>query len=227
MSRDPLQTVTLPVLVDAEKREEADGSGTLFPSPNRTTFATLRVVTRADIWKRLEKWKTSQPEARQLCGGILQIQRAYEARDEAAFRRALENVWKWIPHFGSAEIKPLKNEQAWKGTNWIYSSLMANLLQSTRLIFLYTERDEHQGLRPGLYCPTWETAAFAFIGTGLIRMCPKCGDLFIPKTKNQGYCKPAHGVAYRTAKSRRGAQQRAEEKRKARKSLRRLGRLVS
>jgi hypothetical protein len=216
MSRDPLHTVTLPVLVKAETLAEIDGWATLLPYPNRIETAALRIVTQADIWKRLEKWKKSGSEIILLCGGLMQMQRAYEARDEAAFRQALENVWKWVPHFGTRTFKALNNERAWKGTNWIYSSLMANLLQSSRFIFLYQEKDDHQRLSPSLYCPTWETAAFAFIGTGLIRMCPKCGDLFIPKTKNQGYCKPAHGVAYRTSRSRWRAKQRAEEEKKPR-----------
>ncbi len=212
MSRDPVQTVTLAVLVEAEDR--IDGCVALFPSANRTSFTNVQVVTRADIWKRLEKWKRSKPEIRRLCGGISAMRSAYDVRDETAFGRALENVWKWVPHFGSTTIKPLNTEEAWRGTNWIYSSLMANLLQSSRLHLLYTGKGQ-QPLRPSLYCPDWETAAFAFIGTGLIRECPKCHEIFIPKGENQDYCTPAHGVAYRTARSR----QRAKEK-EARKSLR-------
>lgn len=215
MSRDPLQTVTLPIVVNADRHDKIEGWGTLFPSPNRTSFACLQVVTQADIWKQLEKWKRSQPEIRRLCGGISAIRSAYEARDEAAFRRALENVWKWVPQItGRATVKPLETEQAWKGTNLIYSRLMANLLQSSRLIFLYTEKSQRP-IRPCLYCPNWETAAFAFIGTGLIRECPKCHELFIPSAGNVDYCTPAHGVAYRTARSRWRAKQK-----KARKSLR-------
>jgi hypothetical protein len=222
MSRDPLQTVTLPIVVEAEKHDEIDGTATLFPSANRTTVAGLRVVTKADIWQRLEKWKRSQPEIRRLCGGILAMRLAYDARDEAAFRRALENVWKWVPHFGKATVRPLKNEEMWRGTNGIYSGLMANLLQSSRLIFLHTNTDR-QPLRPSLFCPNWETAAFAFIGSGFVRECPKCHEIFIPKSENQDYCIPAHGVAHRTARSRARAKQRADEKKteKAQKALRR------
>jgi hypothetical protein len=221
MSRYPLHTVTLPILVKAETQEEIDGWGTLLPSPGRVESSSLRIVKQEDIWERLENRKTSQPDVILLCGGLLQMRRAYEARDEVAFRRALESVWKWVPHFGPMKIKPLNNEQSWKRTNWIYSSLMANLLQSSRLIFLYTEKSEYQRLIPGLYCPNWEVAVFAFIGLGLIRVCPKCREIFIPKTDNQDYCKPAHGVAYRTARSRWKAKQRANERKKAkaRKSM--------
>ena len=139
------------------------------------------------------------------------MQRAYEARDESAFRLAVESVWKWVPHVGSETFHPLKDEKAWKGTNWIYSSLMANLLEGTRLVFLYTEKDEHQRLIPGLYCPSWEIAAYAVMGTGRVRVClnPKCGRPFIPPSEKESYCTPAHGVAHRTARSRWRKKQRA------------------
>jgi hypothetical protein len=45
---------------------------------------------------------------------------------------------------------------------------------------------------------------------GSIRVCPKCGTPFIPKSENVDYCTPAHGVAYRTSLSR----WRAKQKRK-------------
>lgn len=214
MSRYPLHTVTLPILVEAESDNKIDGWVTRFPAPKRTSLTGLQIVTETDVWKVLEKWKRYKPELRRLCGGISLMRRAYEARDEIMFRRALESTWKWVPHFGNTTIKALKTEQDWTGTNWIYSSLMANLLQSSRFIFLFAEKDQGQPLIPGLYCPDWETAVLAFFGTDLVRECPnpKCGKLFIPKTSGQAYCVPAHGVAYRTARSRRNAKQRAKAK---------------
>ncbi len=213
----------MPVFVDAEDPEKADGWATLFPSPKSTSFRALQAVTKEEFFNRLDRWKTSKPDIWLLCGGVLQMRLAYQTRDEAAFRLALKNVWKWVPHFGSGEgLKSLKDERAWAGTNWIYSSLMANLLQSSRFILLSTGKDT-QPLMPGLYCPDWETAAFAFIGAGQIRMCPypKCHKIFMPDEHNK-YCEPAHGVADRTRLSRWRRKQREAEKqsKKARKSLR-------
>ena len=198
MSRGTLQTVTLPILVESGPGR-ADGWATVFPTPNSTRFTSLRIVKKADVWKRLQTWKRSQPEAYRLCIGVSLMQRGYESRDEAAFREAFGIVLKWVPHFGTLAIKPLRNEQAWRGTNWIYSSLMANLLQSSSLILMYTASHERP-LCPGLYCPDWKTAAFAFIGTGHMRMCLKCRQLFVPKADNQEYCTPAHREAYRVAR---------------------------
>lgn len=198
MSRITLHTVTLPIVIEAEHSAKADGWGTVFPSPSRTRFVGLRIVTKADVWKRLQKWKRSQPEDYRLYLGVSLMQRAHESRDEAAFREALAIVLKWVPHFGTLSIKPLDTEQAWKGSNWIFSSLIANSLQSSRLILMYTEK-EHP-LCPGLYCPDWKTAAFAFLGTGRMRMCLRCRELFIPKAENQDYCTPAHREAYRVAR---------------------------
>jgi hypothetical protein len=205
MSRYSLHTVTLPILIKAEKGDKTDGLGTLLPAPDQVSFTDLHVVTSGDVWKRLDKWKRSQPNLRRLCGGISLMRRAYEARDEVKLRQALESVWKFVPTImpGSVITKePLKTEQNWRWVNWIYSRLMSNLLQSSRFIFLYTVKDENQALMPGLYCPDWQTAAFAFFGADLIRECPKCHEMFIPKSEKTYYCKPAHGVAYRTARSR-------------------------
>jgi hypothetical protein len=62
--------------------------------------------------------------------------------------------------------------------------------------------DKKEKFSPGIYCRDWKTAAFVLMCMGSIRVCPKCGNSFVPKTDNQDYCTPAHGVAYRTAKSR-------------------------
>ncbi len=172
--------------------------GALFlPSPNRTSFTGLRTVRKADVVKLLETWKRSEPETYRLSVGIAQMQRAYESRDEAAFRESLDIVWKWVPHFGTTSIKPLCSEKDWMGANVFFSRLMSNLLQSARFIFM---QDNAGQLLPGLYCPDWKIAVAAFIGTGSVRLCLRCRKIFVPKADNQEYCTPAHREAYRMSR---------------------------
>jgi len=69
---------------------------------------------------------------------------------------------------------------------------------------------------PALYCPDWKTAAFVVTFLGRVRVCanPKCNAVFVPSTDKEHYCIPAHGVAYRVARSRWRAKQRVGESRK-------------
>jgi len=232
MSRYPLQTVThpvaLPVLV-AEEAEKADGCCTAFPRPNRTSFVNVRVVTEAEIKRRLPKIFSSKVVSRTnemiLYVGAGQLMRAYEARDARALEDALKNVQPWVPRIPGEESVNADADK-WEGARWDYSSLMSNAIQDARLV-TWWPGNKAPLVSPGIYCPDWKTAAYVMLLMGTIRVCPKCGNPFVPKTDNQDYCTPAHGVAYRTARS-RGRKKRANEEkkqksgklRKVRKSLR-------
>jgi len=225
MSRYPLQAVTssLAILVDADTLEEADGWGTCFPAPSRTKFMAVRVVKNTDIEGRLQK--IFPREELPLVVGAAELKRAYHKKDEFAFRQAFEKVRPWVPSFGGLgrwsleSLGPSSGDKWAAGVRWIYSSLMSNVLQNARLIMWCSDRERR--FWPALYCPNWRIAAFVLEFIGRIRVCPKCTTIFIPSTDNQEYCKPAHGVSYRTAQSRWRAKQHAEDqKRRTRKSLR-------
>ena len=205
MSRDPLHAVTLPAFVKVESAREIEGWCSLFPDETSEELAGLREVKASDIRKRAEEWKRSQPKVRRLCVAISMMKLAYGRRDQSAFEQALTIAWNWIPLFSKGGGKPglgkLRGAKAWRSANQMYSGLMSNLLQSSRFVFLHANDGR---LRPGLYCPNWDVAAFAFIGAGIMRVCPysKCGRFFIPETANQNCCTAAHGVNFRTERSR-------------------------
>lgn len=211
MSRDLLQTVTLPILVDAEDFRNADGWGSRF-SPNRYGFMAVQVVRPENVKSRLPKIFPGNHIL--LFAGADQLKRAYDTKDELALKQSLERVRPWIPELlGSKWPAPdLKSEVKWLGVRSVYSNLMSKALQSARLIMWCSDKEGRY--LPGVYCPDWTTAAFATALMGQLRACPKCSKPFIPKAGNVDYCTPSHGVSYRTERSRWKAKQKAEERAK-------------
>jgi len=201
MSRDPLQSVTLPVIVKARRLEDADGW--CFPNA-RDSFA-VQVVKAEDVQRRLRQ--IFSPEDVFLFTGIKQLKTAHDSQDARATLDAIEKVQPWTR--GPLTLSTPKGTN-WIGVRWVYSNLMSKLLEGPRLVMWCS--DKEGTFLPGVYCPDWRAAAFVLLFMDSIRVCPKCGNSFIPKTDNQDYCTPAHGVAHRTARSRWNAKQRAEAK---------------
>ena len=214
-NHEPLHTVTLPILVSASAarpRDEPDGWVTLFPSadPKRyvVSHSAVRLVTADDIQKRLT------PREKVLAEGALRLRQIYAKRDELflemssrEIEKSFEQVRACVPMF---ERGPVNLRGNWPSVRWVYSSLMCNLIQDARLVMWCS--DKEQRFLPGVYCSDWVTAAFVLVFMDGIRVCPQCGISFIPETDNQDYCEPRHGVAYRTARSRWRAKQRAKAK---------------
>jgi hypothetical protein len=175
-----------------------DGAGTLFPQKD-TEISGLHVVSKKEAFSRLDKWKKSHPERRQLVSGAALMQNALREKDWPRFQNALDLVQQWVPHFaGDAEIRHIRGSNSWKKAVWAYSGLMSNLLQTARFIIWYSPKDNR--LRPGLFCPDWEVAVYAVVGMDYIRICkkPGCGEPFIP-VPNQECCTQAHANALRVA----------------------------
>jgi hypothetical protein len=204
VSRDPLHTVTMPIVISAG-REAADGWTTLI-GPNRTGFAAVRVVKLHEIQRRLKELFRGKESL--LFAGAATLPLAYELKDEQVLQQSLERVHSWIPLYGAGP-RPTKRP-ADEGVRWLYSSLMTNLLQAARLVMWCS--DKRGRFLPGVYCPDWKTAAFVTLFMNHLRVCPKCGAPFTPNRETQNYCTPAHGVAHRTARSRWRARQRAARK---------------
>jgi hypothetical protein len=221
MSRDPLQTVTLPVLIDAKRLEDADGWATCFPPTRSYSYRAVRVAEKWEVKKRLPdifpSKARSQLNEKLLYVGAGLLKRAHDAKDELGLQPAVENVLPWVPVLEGHPPKfRAPGEAKWAGVRVIYSSLMSNVLQDARLVMWCSDKEGR--FLPGVYCPDWKTAAFVTMVMEHIRVCPKCHQPFIPKADNVDYCTPAHGVAYRTARSR--TKRRAQKPRRARKSLR-------
>jgi hypothetical protein len=200
MSRDPLHTVTLPILVDLEKPlAEADGWLNIVTQTTRRIsdrhMAVQVVQPKRDIEKRLGKIFSSKDIA--LFAGVENLKAAYDAEDVLTLHRAIQQVHPWEPGPWNLGTDDKPN---WIGVHAIYSRVVTERLRDARLVTWCSDKERRS--LPGIYCPDWKTAAFATAFIGHIRACPKCGNPFTPKTDNQAYCTPAHGVAHRTARSR-------------------------
>jgi hypothetical protein len=214
MTRNSVQTVTLPILVAADTAKEMDGWGTFFPV-DRVESMAVRVVREADIKARLRT--IFRPKDLALFVGAIELKQAYDAKDELSLQRASEKVRPWIKHFAlpreldwksaDGRVSITSTGQKWNATRWNYSRLMADMFQNARLVLWFSQKDERS--LPALYCPDWKTAAFLMTFLGRIRVCPKCSKIFIPSADNVDYCNPAHREAHRVARWR--ARQRADK----------------
>jgi hypothetical protein len=218
MTRNSVQTVTLPILVAADTAKEMDGWGTFFPGDRAESMA-VHVVREADIKARLRT--IFRPQDLPLYMGAIELKHAYAARDELALKRASEKVRSYMRAFArpeefegnlktedGREVSLKSQGQKWNATRWNYSRLMADMFQSARLVIWFSEKEGR--FLPALYCPDWKTAAFVMTFLGRIRVCPKCTTIFIPSADNVDYCTPAHREAHRVARSRWRAQQRGK-----------------
>lgn len=215
MSRDPLQTVTLPVLVEVDRLKDADGRGHFLPG-DRAEESVVRIVRKADWKKRLQTaFSTTEMP---LFLGAIQLKQALDAGDDFVLQQASETVRPWLADYVKVpswrlEIDTVVKRVSLKktGVNWRYSAWMnysrltAYTLRDARLVMWFSEK--HGRILPAVYCPDWKTAMFATAFMGRLRVCPKCSDIFTPKADNQSYCTPAHREAHRVARSRWRAKQ--------------------
>jgi hypothetical protein len=104
------------------------------------------------------------------------------------------------PMFGKV-TEDWTGEKIWAGAQWHYSEAMSHAIRNARWVAWWPFGGEHVA-SPGVYCPNTSTAAAMALFIQGVRVCPQCGVPFVPKQDNVDYCKPAHGVAYRTARSR-------------------------
>ena len=112
MSRYSLQTVTLPILVDVERLEEADGWGTHFPGAHRTRFMAVRVIKAEDIQERVRRIFPDKELF--LFVGANQLAHAYEAKDERELQEALKKVHPWVPSITGRKVAN-PNADKWAG----------------------------------------------------------------------------------------------------------------
>ena len=194
MTNNPLPPVTaFPVLIKSDRNRSLDGAGVLFP-PDKTEYTGLHVVSRKEAAIHLKRGS----EAEHVCTALMSLRRKMKERDWPGFREELKQVWKWTPHIFESEIDSIRDG---KEAGFAYSSLMSNLLHKATFIIWYATKGE-DSMRPGLYCPNWEVAAYAVVGMDGIRKCakPGCAELFLPKNPQQSHCTQAHANADRVAR---------------------------
>jgi uncharacterized C2H2 Zn-finger protein len=184
----------------------------------RAGHTAARAITNADLQGKGKLSEIFRPEEIPLVVNVEALRRAISKKDEPGFWQAYEKVRPWQRERNMRGVtithQPIGNN--WANAQSLYADLMNELTQNARLILWQPERGQ---LRPGIYCPDLKTANFVLLLMGRIRVCPRCKEIFRPKKDNVVFCRPAHGVAWRTALSRARAKAKKEKKR-SRKSLR-------
>jgi hypothetical protein len=195
----------IPVLVPDENGR--DGYAHFFSRGTPGYPKTVRKVTTTEIKKRL-KTIVDRSEIK-LFHGLIQLNRALEARDELQVREAYEKIWPWlksvshVPAPGWTDKDAMtffsKNVSVTADRYQIalhYSELVTTTFENARLVMWYSDKNE--SFVPAIYCPDWRCAAFvgAFLGNLLI--CPNDNKLFVPKDDGKNaYCTLKCQNAYR------------------------------
>lgn len=214
MSIKPLHTVTLslPVIVEVAAGDSSKNVA------GRAIFLSgqpwVQTVRGDDVKRRLRT--IFKPGEIHLYAGVLQLKQALDVGDELAIQIASGKIREFVRVPNQTlviNVAAKKAEMKREGINWGYSGflnfsrLVAQMIEKARLVMWFSERDGR--ILPALYCPDWITAAYLIGVMGRMQVCgnPKCNEVFVPTNEKQEYCTPAHGVAYRTARSRWNAKQ--------------------
>jgi uncharacterized C2H2 Zn-finger protein len=189
----------------------------------QASHTAARAITSADLEGRGRLSEIFRSKELPLVVGVEELRRAINKKDESGFWQAYEKVRPWQRNRNMPGVtttyKAIDND--WAAAQSLYADLMSELTQNARLILWQPEKGQ---LRPALYCPDLKTAKFVLLLMGRIRVCPRCKEIFRPKKENVVFCRPAHGVAWRTAVSRARARQRLEAKAKKEQTRARLSR---
>jgi hypothetical protein len=205
MTRYPLQTVTLPLLVDARDPDKADGECAVFPSGSVLRLQKVRIQSPEKLRKWLNR-NTQSSDYVSALKGLSQLRRAYESHDLTALLAAVDRT---RPLVAALSLPPAffrvkedwTGEQVWDRARWRYTESMNYAVRNARWVSWWPFSREHEPT-PGLYCPDMTTAVAVSLFVESLRVCPHCETPFVPSQDNIVYCKPEHGVAHRTARSR-------------------------
>lgn len=189
-------TAQIPVLVS--DKAGRDGYAHFYPRGATGWPNTVRVINTTLIAKRLRK--ILEPSEIKLFNGILQLNRAYEARDELQLREAYEKVWPWLESVSHTSSPGWTDKDAMKFFTEnvsvtadrypiaLHSSqLVTKMFENARLVMWYS--DDAESFVPAIYCRDWKCAAFVSAFLGKLLICPNCKKLFVPKDEKNAYCK--------------------------------------
>jgi hypothetical protein len=202
----------LPIIVPATKGDAYDGHANFYRVENVTgsgfrSGGRVRRLRGQDILEQSIRAVLSAEEYT-LLTGTLDLKRARETHDRLLNRRAQEKLRPFLDDFPQGSFKYL----GWANVD--VPRLVTDAMQQARLVLWYEQKPAMSGkFVPAIYCPNLRTAIFvrAFMN---LRTCPYCGAVFAPRGLRDVYCKPAHGNAYRMARSRYNKAMRAEARRK-------------
>jgi hypothetical protein len=121
---------------------------------------------------------------------------------------AVQSLQQFTPRVPGLKIsEDFTGEDVWPGVRWKYSAMLTAELRGVQLV-MWWPLGKKRLIVPAIYCPDMRTAVFCSLYKDVIRLCPRCKMPFVPDGTTTDYCTPAHGVAYRTARSRWNAKQR-------------------
>ena len=213
MKRDNLQTVTLPILVEADTKE-ADDWGTFFPE-NWEGSMFVRVVTDQDVKTWLRTFSAKEFD---IFVGLSNIKMGFDEQDEYTLMRGYEKLRPVVkdlvpPEEWEIDLPKSKisirsgGRQQWAATHYNYSRLLTQMLKNTRFV-MWCSLEKYHRFLPALYCRDRKTAVFAMRLAGPLRVCPKCETPFVPAAGNVVFCCIKHREAYRVDRFRWNAQKR-------------------
>lgn len=221
MTRDTIQTVTFPILVEADTKE-ADDWGTFFPE-NWKGSRFVRVVTGEDA----KKWLRTElsPKEADVFLGLSYLKTGFDEQDEYTLMRGYEKLRPLVKDLVPPEEweidLPTKDgtkmsigsggTQKWSATHYNYSRLLTQMLKNTRFV-MWCSLEKYHRFLPALYCRDRKTAVFAMRLAGPLRVCPKCETPFIPAAGNVVFCCIKHREAHRVDRFRWKAQKLKEAK---------------
>jgi hypothetical protein len=232
----------LPILIDANTPEDADGVVNRVTESERRVSqrnTAVKVVRPEEITARVLSGKVFSPKDpdRPIYEALKTMQVASTEWDWPGFRKAYELARTCIPFSLGSGANIKRGGKA----RWVYAGLMNNGLRHVHpvLWFPYNfdswsaapgpedeEEDDKQGrlAAPGLYCGDEKVAANLMLLLDYLRVClhPKCMKLYVPKAVNQRCCCQRHSNSLRVKRCNDNKKKPAEAVRRktARKSLR-------
>ena len=185
MPRDTYNTVTVSILIPVSK-EWAEGE-TFYDEPIR-----VRAFTDEDIDQKTacgkQTW-SQVPESQKLqILNIVAVIRALESDDRGAAQRAILALKEKAGPLVLGIVKASLNEPGFLQDTLVKD--LCNRLDSVRLVLWKTQGR----IAPGILCPDISTAFFVHLlmsavgARASLRLCPKCGKIFLQKRADQDYC---------------------------------------
>jgi predicted nucleic acid-binding Zn ribbon protein len=203
MQRDPYNTVTISILIPVSP-DGAEGE-TFYDERIRVRRFTARDMDRASdcgkqTWNQVPEWQKAQ------ILNVVAVIRALESDDRVAAERAILALKENTGSFVLGIVKASLKEPGFLQDTLVKD--LCNRLDSVRVVLWKTQ----ERIAPGILCPDVPTAFFVHVlmsavgAKASLRLCPKCGKIFMQKRADQDYCsvkcREAHRVErWRTRKA--------------------------
>jgi hypothetical protein len=220
MQRDRYNTVTMEILVPASPAE-ADGE-TFYDEPIRVRRFTTEDLNRNSA-RGKKTWEQIEPRKQTETLNLVDLVRTIRAGDAIAIEKALLNLKATSGPMVLAITKALLKEPSF--AQQVLVKELSTQLDNVRLVLW----DQGGRVAPALLCADVGSALLVRVvmsavgATAGLRLCPKCGQVFLQKRADQDYCSVKCREAHRVERWRAGKKSDKESLRevRARKSTKR------